>query len=200
MAAFFGSLPGHGVENVHRPLLNTMNLADLLPTSTIWTGLNEAPCPFYPPNSPPLMHCVTAAHSPFRLNLHVRDLDHTIMFGPPGAGKSTHLALLVVQLLRYRGISIYAFDKGLSMYPLCKAAGGVHFSVAADDDALAFCPLQYLETKTDRGWAMEWIDTLLALNGLHTTPAQRNEVASALISPTSATQPRFCQFRPQLAS
>lgn len=50
MDAFFGSLPGHGVENVRRPLMNTMNLADLLPTSTIWTGLNQAPCPFYPPD------------------------------------------------------------------------------------------------------------------------------------------------------
>jgi type IV secretory pathway VirB4 component len=36
--AYLGSLPGHGVENVRRPLINTMNLADLLPTSSIWTG------------------------------------------------------------------------------------------------------------------------------------------------------------------
>ena len=33
--AFLGALPGHGVENVRRPLINTMNLADLLPTSSI---------------------------------------------------------------------------------------------------------------------------------------------------------------------
>jgi hypothetical protein len=51
MDAYLGSLPGHGVENVRRPLMNTMNLADLLPTSTIWTGQNEAPCPMYPPSS-----------------------------------------------------------------------------------------------------------------------------------------------------
>ena len=31
--AYLGSLPGHGVENVRRPLLNSLNLADLLPTS-----------------------------------------------------------------------------------------------------------------------------------------------------------------------
>src|SRR5882757_1910980 len=57
--AFFGSLPGHGVENIRRPLLNTMNLADLIPTSTIWTGSDTAPCPMYPPSSPALMYCVT---------------------------------------------------------------------------------------------------------------------------------------------
>lgn len=80
MDAFFGGLPGHGVENVRRPLINTMNLADLLPTSTIWTG-QQAPCPHYPPLSPALMHCVTNGATPFRLNLHVRDLGHSFMLG-----------------------------------------------------------------------------------------------------------------------
>ncbi|HOG03373.1 MAG TPA: VirB4 family type IV secretion/conjugal transfer ATPase [Accumulibacter sp.] len=189
MDAYLGSLPGHGVENVRRPLINTMNLADLLPTSTIWTGSNAAPCPMYPPLAPALMHCVTHGATPFRLNLHVRDLGHTFMFGPTGAGKSTHLGILAAQLRRYAGMSIFAFDKGMAMYPLAAAiraqtqgSSGLHFTVAADDDQLAFCPLQFLETKGDRAWAMEWIDTLLALNDLHTTPAQRNEIGHAILS------------------
>lgn len=180
--AYLGSLPGHGVENVRRPLINTMNLADLLPTSSIWTGNENAPCPMYPPLSPALMHCVTQGATPFRLNLHVRDLGHTFMFGPTGAGKSTHLGIIAAQLRRYAGMSIFAFDKGMSMYPLTKAVGGLHFSVAADDDRLAFCPLQFLDSKGDRAWAMEWIDTILALNGVETTPAQRNEIGHAIMS------------------
>jgi type IV secretion/conjugal transfer VirB4 family ATPase len=189
MDAYLGSLPGHGVENVRRPLINTLNLADLLPTSTIWTGSNAAPCPMYPPLAPALMHCVTHGATPFRLNLHVRDLGHTFLFGPTGAGKSTHLGILAAQLRRYAGMSIFAFDKGMAMYPLAAAiraqtqgSSGLHFTVAADDDQLAFCPLQFLETKGDRAWAMEWIDTLLALNDLHTTPAQRNEIGHAILS------------------
>lgn len=180
--AYLGSLPGHGVENVRRPLISTMNLADLLPTSTIWTGSALAPCPMYPPLAPALMHCVTNGATPFRLNLHVRDLGHTFMFGPTGAGKSTHLGIIAAQLRRYAGMSIYAFDKGMSLYPLTKAVGGVHFSVAADDDRLAFCPLQFLATQGDRAWAMQWIDTILALNRLDTTPAQRNEIGHAIMS------------------
>ena len=182
MEAYLGSLPGHGVENVRRPMINLLNLADLLPTSSIWTGENNAPCPFYPPSSPPLMHCVTTGHSPFRLNLHVRDLGHTILFGPTGNGKSTHLALLAAQLRRYPGMSIFAFDKGMSLYPLTRATGGNHFTVAGDGDTLSFCPLQFLETRNDRAWAMEWIDTILALNGLVTNPGQRNEIASAILN------------------
>ena len=182
MDAYLGSLPGHGVENVRRPLLNTMNLADLLPVSTIWTGLNYAPCPMYPPSAPPLMHCVTQGSTPFRLNLHVRDLGHTFMFGPTGAGKSTHLAILALQLRRYKGMSIFAFDKGLSMYPTAKAVGGLHYTVASDHDRLAFCPLQFLETRSDRAWAAEWVDTLLALNNVQTTPVQRNEINAAIMN------------------
>lgn len=187
--AFLGSLPGHGVENVRRPLINTMNLADLLPTSSIWTGNQKAPCPMYPPLSPALMHCVTTGATPFRLNLHVRDLGHTFMFGPTGAGKSTHLALIAAQLRRYEGMNIYAFDKGMSMYPLAaginaasKGKSGLHFTIGADDDRLAFCPLQFLETKSDRAWAMEWIDTILTLNGVITTPSQRNDIGTAIMS------------------
>jgi type IV secretion system protein VirB4 len=182
MDAFLGSLPGHGVENVRRPLINTLNLADLLPSSTIWTGSVEAPCPMYPPYSPALMHCMTQGATPFRLNLHVNDLGHTFIFGPTGAGKSTHLGILAAQLRRYEGMSLYCFDKGMSMYPLVKACGGLHFEVAGDGDSLAFCPLQFLESKGDRAWAMEWIDGMLALNGVVTTPAQRNEIGNAIIN------------------
>nr|AFR43923.1 mating pair formation protein [uncultured bacterium] len=201
MDAYLGSLPGHGVENVRRPLINTMNLADLLPTSSIWTGSATAPCPMYPPLAPALMHCVTVGATPFRLNLHVRDLGHTFMFGPTGAGKSTHLGIIAAQLRRYAGMSIYAFDKGMSMYPLAAAinAGskgktGLHFTVAADDDRLAFCPLQFLETKADRAWAMEWIDTILALNGVDTTPAQRNEIGHAIMSMHASGARTFSEF------
>ena len=180
--AFLGSLPGHGVENVRRPLIHTMNLSDLLPTSTIWTGMNCAPCPLYPAQSPPLMHCVTQGATPFRLNLHHRDLGHTFMFGPTRMGKSAKLALIGMQARRYAGMSLYAFDKGMSMYPTTKGVRGNHFTIGADDSRLAFCPLQFLGTKSDRAWAMEWIDTLLALNGVHTTPDQRNEIGQAVMN------------------
>lgn len=180
LEAYLGSIPGHGVENVRRPMINTMNLADFLPVNTIWTGKFVAPCPMYPHNSLALMHCVTQGATPFRLNLHVRDLGHTFMFGPTGAGKSTHLAMLAAQMRRYPGMSIYCFDKGLSMYPLTKAVEGQHFTVAGDDESLSFCPLQFLQSKGDRAWALEWICLMVELNNITVTPLQRNEIALAI--------------------
>lgn len=192
--AFLGTLPGHGVENVRRPLINTLNLADLLPTSSIWTGQGKAPCPLYPPLAPALLHGVTHGQTPFRLNLHVRDLGHTLMFGPTRVGKSTHLGLIAAQMMRYGGMSVYSFDKGMSMYPLTKAVGGLHFSVGSDDAKLAFCPLQFLETPGDRAWAMDWIDTILALNGLDITPLQRSAVGEAIMSMHRSGARTFSEF------
>ena len=182
MDALIGSLPGHGVQNVRRPYVSVFNLAHLIPTSSIWTGEEKAPCPMYPALAPALMQCVTKGHTPFRLNLHVRDVGHTIVFGPTGKGKSTLLALIIAQLCRYRDMSIFVFDKGMSIYPLTTACGGSHYTIAGDDESLAFCPLQFLETPSDKAWALEWIDIILALNGKAITPGERNEIAGALES------------------
>lgn len=181
MDAFMGSLPGHGVENVRRPLINTMNLADLIPTSTIWTGENFAPNPMMPPNSAPLMHGLTSGNSPFRINLDVRDLGHAIMFGPTRAGKSTHLAILAMQWRRYPDARLFTFDKGMSMYPSCKAARGSHYVVAGAGEKLAFAPLSNMVTRSRRAWAMGWINDLLALNGIDTTPEQRNKIGETIL-------------------
>lgn len=180
MEAFLGSLPGHGFENVRRPILTTQSLADLLPSSSIWTGSSTNPCPLYPPDSPPLCHCVTTGSSPFRLNLHVRDVGHSIMFGPTGAGKSTALALLAMQMRRYENASIFVFDKGMSMYATTKACGGQHFNIAGEKNGLQFAPLYALDTPQDRTWALDWIDTILKLNGLNTTPGDRHKIAKTL--------------------
>lgn len=180
MDAFFGSLPGHGFENVRRPIVTTQSLADIIPSSTIWTGSSEAPCPLYPPHSPALCHCVTTGSSPFRLNLHVRDVGHTVMFGPTGSGKSTALALLAMQMRRYEKASIFVFDKGMSMYATTKACGGQHFDMG-ESGRFQFAPLQHLETKQDRTWVMDWLDTILSLNGVQTGPGDRRELELMLI-------------------
>lgn len=189
VSAYLGSLPGHGVQNVRRPLLNTMDVADLMPTTSIWAGAPTAPCPFYPPQSPPMMVCVAQGSTPFRFNLHHGDIGHTLMFGPTGAGKSTHLALLVAQMRRYSGMQIFAFDKGLSLYPLASAINaatqgqsGLHFELGGDNLQMGFAPLSKLDTDGDLKWAAEWIDMLMRLSGVQTSVDQRNEIDSALKS------------------
>lgn len=178
--AFLGSLPGNWYANIREPLINTRNLADLIPLNSVWSGSPTAPCPFYPHASPPLMQ-VASGSTPFRLNLHVDDVGHALVFGPTGSGKSTLLALIAAQFRRYAGAQIFAFDKGRSMMPLTLAAGGEHYEIGGDDAdgaaTLAFCPLSDLSTDTDRAWASEWIETLIAVQGVTITPDHRNAVS-----------------------
>ncbi len=177
--AFLGSLPGNWYANIREPLIHTRNLADLLPLNSVWSGSPVAPCPFYPKGSPPLMQ-VASGSTPFRLNLHVDDVGHSLIFGPTGSGKSTLLALIAAQFRRYKDAQIFAFDKGRSLMPLTLAAGGDHYEIgggAGEGPQLAFCPLAELGTDADRAWASEWIETLVVLQGVTVTPDHRNAIS-----------------------
>jgi len=180
--AYLGSIPGHGVENVRRPLLHSLNVADLLPTSSIWPGSSTAPSPLLPPNSPALMQCVTAGNTPLWLNLDVRDLGHWAMFGQTRGGKSTHIGILALQFLRYRDARVLIFEKGMSSYPTCAAVGGKHFILGGDSGGLNFAPLSKLNSRSRRAWAMDWVSDLLRLNNVTATPAQRTEIGKAIVN------------------
>ena len=177
--AWLGTHPGNWFANLRRPLINTLNLADLLPLASIWAGERNCPCPFYPAESPALMVCTTDGSTPFWFNLHVRDVGHTLIFGPIGAGKSTLLALIAAQFRRYDQAQVFAFDKGMSMFALCEAVGGTHYDVGGSD-ALSFAPLQHIDDPAELAWAEEWVGTLLELQGVPVTPRDRNEIHKAM--------------------
>src|SRR5262249_10849785 len=67
--AWLASHPRNGPANVRRPLVHTANLADPLPVTSVWAGLPQTPCGFFPPASPPLLFAGTSGSTPFRLNL-----------------------------------------------------------------------------------------------------------------------------------
>ncbi|CAD7036237.1 VirB4 family type IV secretion/conjugal transfer ATPase [Pseudorhizobium endolithicum] len=195
--AYLGSLPGNWYCNVREPLIHTANLADLIPLNTVWSGNGFAPCPFYPAGSPPLMQ-VASGSTPFRLNLHVDDVGHCLVFGPTGSGKSTLLALIAAQFRRYPGAQIFAFDKGGSLLPLTLAVGGDHYEIGGEGEmprpALAFCPLSDIDGEADRAWAAEWIEMLVALQGVTVTPDHRNAISRQIALMASAAGRSLSDF------
>lgn len=180
LEGWLGTHPANNYSNLRRIILHSLNLADILPLSTIYAGSAKAPCPFYPPGSPPLMYAATDGSTPFRLNLHVNDLGHTLIFGPTGAGKSVLLAMIAAQFRRYKDACIFAFDKGLSMFPMVSAAGGTHYHIAGDDSQLAFCPLKYIDTDAEQAWAEDWITTLATLQKVDIKPEHRTAIHDAV--------------------
>lgn len=179
--AYLGSLPGHGYPNLRRPLISTRNIADLLPVTSVWPGLANNPCSFFPTKSPPLMWAATDGATPFRFNLHDSDVGHTLVLGRTGSGKSVLLAMIAAQFRRYPDAQVFVFDVGYSMWTLAKAAGATHYDLAAGrPDSLRFQPLAQVDRPSERAWAIEWLETLLALQGVSVTSVIRAKLERAI--------------------
>lgn len=188
--AFLGSLPGHGYENVRKPYINTLNLTDITPLSSEWAGEEHNPSPEIrkhydsegvevPP--PALIQATSTGSTPFRLNIHVSDLGHTLVLGPSGSGKSTLLALIVSQFERYLNAQIFCFDKGYSMLPLTLALqDSVHYDLGTDGSKLSLCPLAEIDTINDQGAVSEWLESMLILQGGEITPPRRGAIGDAV--------------------
>jgi type IV secretion/conjugal transfer VirB4 family ATPase len=198
LEAFCGSLPGQGFANLRRPLVSTRNLADLLPVTSVWPGLPENPSPLFPRHSPALLWAATTGATPFWLNLHDDDVGHTLVVGGTGAGKSTLLNLLIAQFLRYPRAQAFSFDVGYSGWLLARAAGARHYDLAGE--AVRLQPLAAIDRPGERLWALDWLEVVLATNGVALSPAGRQALDAALL--LLATEPpahrRLSDFLPQL--
>jgi type IV secretion system protein TrbE len=182
--AWRGSLPGDGYRNVRRVMLHTLNLADMMPITAVWAGLKSNPSPMMKSagkDAPPLLYAATSGATPFRFNIHVGDLGHTLMVGPPGAGKSTFLGLVTAQWFRYPHAQVFAFDKGYSLLCLTKAAGGDFYDIGGEKTQWAFCPLREIDTPSDVAWAVDWLEALCLLQGFTVTPRHRNAISEAVL-------------------
>ncbi|MBO9580144.1 MAG: conjugal transfer protein TrbE [Sphingobium sp.] len=183
--AWLSSLPGQTYANVRQPLVHTLNLAHLMPLSSVWAGsARNAHL-----GGPPLLQASTAGSTPFRLSTHVGDVGHMLVVGPTGAGKSVLLALIALQFRRYADSQVYIFDKGFSARAAVLAMGGAHHALGLGADAgetLAFQPLRRIDDATERSWAAEWIAALLAHEKVTVTPEVKDAVWSALGSLASA--------------
>jgi type IV secretion system protein VirB4 len=195
--AFWGTLPGHGYENVRKPYINTVNLLDIIPISHEWTGDPYNPSPeiskYYqkekistPP--PSLSQATSVGSNPFKLNIHVSDLGHTLILGPSGSGKSTLPALIVSQFERYKDAQIFCFDKGYSMYPLAAAlSDSAHYDLGNEASPLSLCPLAEIDSVTDQGVAAEWLESIFLLQGGEITPLLRTDISDAVKILASST-------------
>jgi type IV secretion system protein VirB4 len=179
--AWLGSLPGHAYANVRQPLLHTLNLAHLMPLSSVWAG----PRRNIHLDGPPLFYAETSGSTPFRFSTHVGDVGHTLIVGPTGAGKSVLLSLIAMQFRRYAKSQVYMFDKGNSARAAILALGGTHHDLSLDG-GLAFQPLRDIADPAERSWAAEWIATLLAHENVVVAPEVKEMVWSALNSLASA--------------
>jgi type IV secretion system protein TrbE len=185
--AWLGSLPGHVYANVRQPPISTLNLAHMVPLSAVWAGEARD----HHLKAPPLFFGQTEGSTPFRFSLHVGDVGHTLVVGPTGAGKSVLLALMALQFRRYPQSQIFAFDFGGSIRAAALAMDGQWHDLGGaiageSSETVALQPLAKVDDVSERGWAADWIASILAHERVETTPEVKEHIWSALGSLASA--------------
>lgn len=188
--AWLSSLPGNITANVRRPLFNSLSLVHLLPTSAVWAGAKKNKHL----NSSSLLYTTTMGSTPFRLNLHYKDVGHTMIIGPTGSGKSTLLALIAAQFRRYKNAQVYFFDKDCSSKVLTYGVGGDFYNLAeGKEDELSFQPLARINLESEINWANEWLLDILVSENIKITTEIKKAVWSALqtLSKAPETQRTF---------
>src|SRR3984957_2024652 len=185
--AWLGSLPGHVYANVRQPPISTLNLAHMIPLSAVWAG--EARDHHF--KAPPLFFGKTEGSTPFRFSLHVGDVGHTLVVGPTGAGKSVLLALMAFQFRRYPESQIFAFDFGGSIKAAAIAMGGDWHDLGGalageTSEFVSLQPLAGTDDVAERGWAADWISSILSRERIEVTPEAKEHIWSALNSLASA--------------
>lgn len=186
--AWLGMMPGNVYANIRRPLISTKNFSNIIPLSSAWQGLlhndfTEETCG----SSIPLCTCSTSYGTPFFLNLNVRDVGHTFVFGPTGAGKSTLLALLMASATKYKDANIVCIDKQLSSRALMVGGGGIYIEPGKDE--VAFQPLSELKSPDECTpseyteslmWCQQFIEGLLAQQNIEITPEMSKVISETL--------------------
>jgi type IV secretion/conjugal transfer VirB4 family ATPase len=180
--AWLSTVPGHCRANVRRPLLSSLNLANLMPLSAVWAGQERNTHL----DGPPLFYAISTGNTPFRVVHHVGDVGHAMVLGPTGAGKSVLLAFLALQFLRYPKAQVYVFDKGRSMLAATAGVQGDFYDVGARD--LSFHPLGSIDDESERAWAHEWVLALLAQEGIEVTPSVKTKIWTALVALASSPE------------
>jgi len=179
--AWLGSLPGNPYANIRNPPVSTRNLSHLMPVSAVWAGPERNDHL----DGPSLMMTRTDGATPFRLNLHVGDVGHTLVVGPTGSGKSVLLATLILQFRRYANSRVFVFDKGRSSRAIILGLCGEYYDLGSES-AIAFQPLVRIDDLNERAWAAEWIAARLTDETVEITPDVKDAIWSALASLASA--------------
>jgi type IV secretion system protein VirB4 len=179
--AWLGSLPGNPYANIRQPIVHTINLAHMMPVSAVWAG----PTMNRHLNAPALMVTETRGSTPFRLDLHIDDVGHTLVVGPTGSGKSVLLSLLALQFRRFIGAQVIMFDRGRSARAATLAMNGASVELGLEG-SLSLQPLSRIDEPGEIAFALQWVTALLSAEGVRVTPDVKDAVWTALQSLASA--------------
>jgi type IV secretion system protein TrbE len=154
--AFLAAVPGNYPFNLRSLYLLNTNYADFSFLFTLHRG--------EPRNAhlrqEYLAVLETNHHTPYFLNLHYRDVAHTMILGRTGAGKSFLLNFLITNLQKYAPHT-FIFDLGGSFESLTQLFGGSYVRVGLESSDFKINPFSLPPTKENLDFLALFVKVLM---------------------------------------
>jgi type IV secretion system protein VirB4 len=156
--AFWAQLPGNFDFIVRSSVINSMNLA-------AFNSFHN-----YPVGKPRGNHwgdavtvLDTTSSTPYFFNFHLRDVGHTTIIGPTGAGKTVMMNFLCAQSQKFKP-RLFFFDKDRGAEIFLRALGAV-YTIIDPSKSCGFNPLMLPDTGENRTFLLDWMKQLVSTNG-----------------------------------
>ena len=155
--AYWAQLPGNLDHVARKSKISTMNLSGFASLHNYPTGKisgnhwGDAVTVFD-----------TSSGTPYFFNFHVRDVGHTTIIGPTGAGKTVLLNFLCVQAQKFNCRTFF-FDKDRGAEIFVRAIGG-KYTIIEPGKRCHFNPLQLPDTPENRTFLAEWLHSLVTVH------------------------------------
>lgn len=173
-AAYWGQLPGNMDFIVRNATINTLNMAS-------YASMHNYPLgKIYNNHWGDYVTVLdTTSGTPFYFNFHVRDVGHTLIIGPTGAGKTVLMNFLCAQAQKFKP-RMFFFDKDHGAEIFIRALNGVYTTIDPSADC-NFNPLQLDDIGENRTFILEWLKVLVTSNG-ETLNSEDNRTLSQAVS------------------
>ena len=170
--AFLAAVPGNHAWNLRSLYILNTNYADFSFLFTLHGG--------EPRNShlrqEYLAVLETNHHTPYFLNLHYRDVAHTMILGRTGSGKSFLLNFLITNLEKYDPHT-FIFDLGGSFENVTQLFGGSYVRVGLESEYFRINPFSLAPTKENLDFLALFLKVLMQGSGSFTTsPATERDL------------------------
>src|SRR6266481_4544791 len=154
--AFLATVPGNHVFNLRYLYLLNTNYADFSFLFTLHGGepRNQHLRQEY------LAVLETNHHTPYFLNLHYRDVAHSMILGRTGAGKSFLLNFLITNIQKYAPLT-FIFDLGSSFESLTQLFGGSYVPVGLESQDFQINPFSLPPTKENLDFLALFLKVLI---------------------------------------
>ncbi len=156
--SFWGQLPGNSSYIVRKAIINTLNLSG-------FASMHN-----YPKGKIAQNHwgeyvtiLDTTSGTPYYFSFHVRDVGHSLIIGPTGAGKTVLMNFLCAGAQKFKP-RMYFFDKDRGAEIFIRALGGI-YTIVDPGKKCNFNPLQLEDTGENRVFLLEWLKVLVTTNG-----------------------------------